>query len=53
MDLSTHFDTINHELLSARLRAYGFNKDALKIIHNYLKNRYQRTKNKKVFSSWS
>ena len=53
MDLFVYFDTINHELLSVRVRAYGFNKDALKIIRNYLKNRYQRTKIKKVFSSWS
>ena len=53
MDLSKAFDTINHELLLAKLRAYGFNKDALKTIHNYLKSRYQRTRINKVFSYWS
>ena len=53
MDLSKAFDTINHELLLAKLRTYGFNKDALKTIHNYLKSWYQRTKINKVFSYWS
>ena len=36
-----------------KLHKYGFNKDALKTIHSYLKNRYKRTKIDKVFSSWS
>ena len=38
MDLSKAFDTINHELLIAKLHAYGFNKNALELILNYLKN---------------
>ena len=53
MDLSRAFDTINHELLLAKLHKCDFNKDTLKTIHNYLKNWYQRTKIKKVFSSWN
>ena len=38
MDLKA-FDTIKHDLLLAKLHAYGFSKRALKLIHNYLSNR--------------
>ena len=51
MDLSKAFDTINHELLIAKLYAYGFSKDALKLINSYMSDRWQRTK--KSFGSWS
>ena len=44
MDLSKAFDTINHELLIAKLHAYGFNLDSLEIIFSYLSDRWQRTK---------
>ena len=37
MDLSKAFNTINHELLIARLHAYGFSKDSL-FIRSLLKN---------------
>ena len=53
MDLSKAFDTINHQLLIAKLYAYGFNKDALELISNYLSDRWQRTKINTSFSSWS
>ena len=53
MDFPKVVGTINPEFLLAKLHAYGFNKDAHKTIHNYLKNRYQRTKIKKAFSTWS
>ena len=39
MDLSKAFDTINHELLIAKLDAYGFGESALETMHSYLSNR--------------
>ena len=52
MDLSKAFDTINHELLIAKLGAYGFDESALTIIANYLSDRWQRTKINTSFSTW-
>ena len=51
-DLSKAFDCLNHDLLTAKLEAYGFGKKALKFIYNYLKDRKQRTKVNGCFSSW-
>ena len=39
MDLSKGFDTLNHDLLIAKLHAYGFQHDALKLLHSYLSKR--------------
>ena len=39
MDLSKTFGTLNHELLIAKLTAYGFNNESLKLIQSYLTNR--------------
>ena len=52
MDLSKAFDTINHELLIAKLSAYGFSDSALQIVFSYLSDRRQRTKVNSSFSSW-
>jgi DNA polymerase III epsilon subunit-like protein len=52
MDLSKAFDTINHELLIAKLHAYGFSIDALKIVHSYLSDRWIRTKIDGSYSTW-
>ena len=41
MDLSKAFDTINHELLLAKLHEYGFSMHSLLILSNYLSNRKQ------------
>ena len=43
-DLSKAFDCLDHELLTAKVNAYGFNLPALRLIHDYLSNRKQRTK---------
>ena len=52
MDLSKAFDTINFELMIAKLHAYGFTKSALKMVHSYLSNRWHRTKINTTFSTW-
>ena len=52
LDLSKAFDTINHELLIAKMYAYGFSIDALKIVHSYLSDRWHRTKIDGSFSTW-
>ena len=53
MDLSKAFDTINHELLIAKMEAYGFHKDSLEIMLSYLSGRKQRTKISSEYSSWT
>ena len=53
MDLSKAFDTINYDLLLAKLSAYGFGTASLKLIRSYLTIHFQRTKMNTSFSSWS
>ena len=43
-DLSKVFDCVSHELIIAKLNAYGFNLPTLRLILVYLFNRQQRTK---------
>jgi len=52
MDLSKAFDCINHELLLAKLHAYGLSKPALKLIQSYLSRRKQRVGIEQTFSPW-
>ena len=51
MDLSKTFNTINHDLLIAKLKAYGFSKEPLKLIKSYLKNRKRKVQINNKFSS--
>ena len=50
MNTSNAFDTINHDLLIAKLHVYAFSKESLKLIKTYLTNRWQRTKLNTGFS---
>ena len=53
MDLSKAFDNINYGLLIAYLHAYGFEKNALDLVYNFLRNRKQRMKINTTFSTWT
>ena len=52
MDLSKAFDTLPHDLLIAKLHAYGLNTGSLLLIKDYLSNRFQCTKANGCRSSW-
>ena len=43
-DLSKAFDCLIHDLLIAKLHAYGIDNNSLRFIHDYLTNRKQRVK---------
>ena len=48
MDLSKAFDCIKHDLLLAKLDAYGFSRESLSLVHNFLENR-QQSENQWIF----
>ena len=50
MDLSVVFDSLNYDLLLAKLEAYGLDNNAVNLMRCYLTNRLQRCKINNPFS---
>ena len=50
-DISKTFDCLSHDLLIAKLRAYGLDLASLEILRDYLTNIKQRTKVHSFYSS--
>ena len=51
-DLSKAFDCLSHNLLIAKLNAYGFDNKAVRFVYDYLTSRKQRTKISNTYRSW-
>ena len=51
-DLSKAFDCIMHDLLIAKLQAYGFANVSLNFLCNYMVDREQRIKINTSFGTW-
>ena len=49
-DLSKAFGCIPHDLIIAKLEAYGIQTDALNLVYDRLSNRKQRVKINETFS---
>ena len=52
-DLSKAFDCLIHDLLIAKLNAFGLEYNSLRLIHSYLTDRLQRVRINSMYSSWS
>ena len=50
--MSKACDTMNHDLLIAKLGAYGFQKDAHSFMKSYLTKRRQRVRVNSNYSAW-
>ena len=51
-DLSKAFDCLPHSLFIAKLKAYGFDNNSLKLVNDHLPHRFQKIKNGNEYSSW-
>ena len=52
IDLSKAYDCIHHNLLLAKLKAYGFSNKSISLLKSYLTGRKQRVKILSSFSEW-
>ena len=53
MDLSESYDCLPHDLLLAKLQAYSFSKESIRLFLSYLTNHSQRIKIDSTFSHWT
>ena len=53
MDLSKAYDCLPHDLLIAKLGAYGLGRSSLQLLMDYLSSLKQRTKVGSSYSKWS
>ena len=53
IDLSKAFDVIQHDLLLAKLKAYGVGEGSCALLKDYLSGRQQRVKIGDTFSNWA
>ena len=51
--MSKAFDCLLHDLLIAKLVAYGFNYESLTLIQSYLSRRQQRAKDNNTYRTFS
>ena len=52
LDFSKAYECLPHDLLIAKLEAYGDGIDSLKLVYSYLTDRKQRVKIGTSFSTW-
>ena len=52
MNLSKAYDCLSHDLLIAKLEAFGFDIDSLNFLLDYLSLRKQRTKVGSSYNKW-
>ena len=52
MDLSKAFESLNHELLIAKLRCYGLDQHAVELFRSYLSNHYHCCKMHNTLGDW-
>ena len=52
MDLSKAFDCLPHDLLIAKMEAYGFGLKSLRFLSSYLSNRKHRVRISSYISEW-
>ena len=53
MDLSKAYDCLPHDLLIAKLGAYGLDRSSLRLLMDYRNSRKQRTKVGSSYGKWS